>query len=226
MKKKRNKIYKKLSTGILASSLILSIIGCSDKEEKSTPETVVVVETIVVTATPTPSLTPTNTPTPTETPTPTDIPTPTDMETEETPPTEYHSADEGIDATLDDLYNKINMINYKIDTFNFSKLKENAINYSKQLIDFIFYGSKINDITFDELKDETKEKIYTKLQKTDTLIMRFSPDYKEKIGEKYNLVKDFSSKTLEEAKEVFNNKIDININVNKKEKSKKLTKRK
>ena len=54
--------------------------------------------------------------------------------------------------------------------------------------------------------------------------MQYIPDYKEKIGEKYNWVKDFASTTLEKAKDVFNSHIEINVNVTKgNSKNKKLT---
>ena len=40
------------------------------------------------------------------------------------------------------------------------KVKEDAKQKSTEYIDFIFYGKELNGITFDELKDDQKEKIY------------------------------------------------------------------
>ena len=73
----------------------------------------------------------------------------------------------------------------------------------------------MNGVTFEELKDDGKQKVYEELQRLDSFIMQFVPDYKERLGEKYNLVKDFASTKLDEAKEIFNSHIDIDINVEK-----------
>lgn len=219
---KKKNINKKLVSGILATSLALSFIGCTKKDQDKPAETVIVYETVIVTATPTPTKVPTNTPIPTNTPVPTDIPTETTRD-RSTPPTEYHSADEGLDAFWDSVYNKINYTIWRIDNIDFDEVKESTINHAKELIDFIFYGGEMNGITFDELKDDAKQEVYAELQRLDSFIMQFVPDYKEKIGEKYNLVKDFASTTLENAKEIFNSHIDIDVNIEKgKSKEKKL----
>ena len=116
--KKRKFINKKLIAGILTSSLLLSQAACSTKKDDREIETEVIIETIIVTATPTPTekikptptLEPTPTPEPTREATRTLEPTPIVMEsTENTPPTEYHSADSGLNATLDSIYNRINI---------------------------------------------------------------------------------------------------------------------
>ena len=199
------KINKKLVSGILATSLVLSSIGCTKKDQDKPVETVIVYETVVVTATPEPTKVPTNTPRPTTTPIPTNTPTPTEAPRDRsTPPTEYHSADEGLDAFWDSVYNKINYTIWRIDNIDYNEVKESTINHAKELIDFIFYGGEINGITFDELKDDAKQEVYAELQRLDSFIMQFDPDYKEKIGEKYNLVKDFASTTLENAKKIIN----------------------
>ena len=154
----------------------------------------------------------------TPTPKPTTAPT-----TEETvnPNWAFEGDQEERYKQLVDTYNKIN---YEIENFSFDKVKEKAINYSKELIDFVFYGGTINGLTFDELKDETKQEVYARLQRIDAFIMQYIPDYKEKIGEKYNWVKDFASTTLQKAKDVFNSHIEINVNVTKgNSKNKKLT---
>lgn len=89
--------------------------------------------------------------------------------------------------------------------------RNEALDEAKQsvitLIDFIFYGSEINGITFDELKQEEKEKIYMELQKLDAVIIKYDPDYKEKWGERYSAVKDFTTEKLDGAKNTIINKI-------------------
>ena len=76
---------------------------------------------------------------------------------------------------------------------------ENVKKYGREffikMVDFIFYDKDINGIKFTDLKEETKEEVYSTFCDIDALIMTFSPDYKENIGEKYEVVKDFTSKT-------------------------------
>lgn len=89
--------------------------------------------------------------------------------------------------------------------------RQEALNDAKEsaimLIDFIFYGEEINGVTFDELKDEEKQKIYAQLQKLDSVIIQYDPDYKEKWGERYSAVKDFTTTKINDAKEAIINKI-------------------
>ena len=235
MKKERRLLNKKMVSGLLISSMLLSACSCAKRKD---PEPIVIVKTVVVTATPAP--TPTNAPTPV--PTPTSVPTPTPVPTEETEEeeteveetsrkettetTEYHSADGGIDAFWDSIYNKINKINRKIDDIDYQKIKDTTKAYAKSLIDFIFYGGTIGGKTFDELKSDIKEETFAKLQKIDSYIMKDEPNYKEKLGQKYNLVKDFSKTTLKKAKDIFNSHIQININPTSKPKKKTLKKKK
>lgn len=238
MENKRRIVNKKFMASLLTTSILLSVCACNTKKEEPV-ETKIIIQTVVVTATPADyketiietenttaetttetTLEPTNTPTPvpTNTNTPTPIPTNTPKPKTTTPneTTEYHSVDDsGINGTLDYIYNKINWIINKKENVDFNKVKESSIKYAKELIDFIFYGGEMNGITFDELKDDAKQEVYAKLQKIDSFIMQFIPDYKEKLGEKYNWVKDFANTTLKKAKEIFNSHIDIDINVNK-----------
>ena len=60
---------------------------------------------------------------------------------------------------------------------NTSTLKSGFV----KIIDFIFYGEKINGTTFDELKDEVKLKIISFAYKIDSKIDSLFPGYKEKI---------------------------------------------
>ena len=173
------------------------------------------------TATPVPTKTPTATPVPTKAPTATPVPTKKPTSTSE--PTydglpDYEDTYKKI-LKIKDAYNKINDkledINGTIRNFDYQKSKDKAIKYSKELIDFIFYGGTMNGITFDQLKDKEKQAIYEKLQQLDSKIMEYVPDYKERLGEKYNKVKDFAKTTYEKAKEAINSKVEVNINVQK-----------
>ncbi len=216
----RRIINKKLLTGIVAGTLLLS--GCAKTEEVKTPETVVVVETVVVTPTPTPTpiVKETTTVTTTtesthESTTVTTTESITSETTKEPGETNEYGHEEGsLEANLDSMLDGINFVNDKIDNFNYNDFKESTIDYAKQLIDFIFYGGEMNGMTFEELKDEAKEEAYEELQELDAIIMEFVPDYKEQLGDKYNKVKDFASTTFDKAKEIFSGDVDVDIDIN------------
>ena len=243
MKNKRKLVKRKLMAGLVAGSFLLS--ACSSV--KQPPETRVIIQTVIVTPTPTPTeaTTTTTRETTTEaTTTTTEATTTTEEEEEEeieeteeetttketknttsgTRETNKYGHEVGsYDDKLDSIFDKFNKINEKIDSIDYQKIKDTTKKYAKSLIDFIFYGGTIGGKTFDELKSDVKEETYSKLQKIDSYIMKFEPNYKEKLGQKYNLVKDFSKTTLKKAKEVFNSHIQININPTTKAKTKKKT---
>ena len=58
-----------------------------------------------------------------------------------------------------------------------SKLKEGFT----KMVDFIFYGEKINNVTFDSLKEDAKLRILKLAYKIDARIESFFPGYKETI---------------------------------------------
>ena len=221
MKNKRT-IKKKILTGLVAGSLLFGACACNKKPEK-TNEPEVIIQTIIVTATPTPTkaIEPTETletthETTHETTKETTVETTVESTSASTVETnEYGHRVGSYDANLDAIFNKINDINRTIDNLDFNKVKDKTIEYAKTLIDFIFYGGTIDGKTFDELTEEGKQKVYAELQRVDSFIMQFIPDYKEKIGEKYNLVKDFASTTLEKAKEIINGHIDVDVTIEK-----------
>ena len=85
--------------------------------------------------------------------------------------------------------------------------RKKAKGFVVNTIDFIFFNSSINGITFDDLKDDFKQEIYGYLKSMDKVVMSFDPDYKETLGEKYNAIKDFSKEKLGQAKEIIINHI-------------------
>lgn len=86
-------------------------------------------------------------------------------------------------------------------------VKEKGREYFINTVDFIFFGSSVNGVTFSDLKDEFKEEVFDSLKAVDKAIMHFDPDYKEQLGDKYNAVKDFSKEKLGKAKELIIKKI-------------------
>ena len=102
--------------------------------------------------------------------------------------------------TIVDLFKDMND-----DTLNGDGSKEaksRAKGFVVNTIDFIFFNSSINGITFNDLKDEFKQEIYDYLKNMDRVVMSFDPDYKETLGEKYNAIKDYAKEKLDAAKNI------------------------
>lgn len=81
------------------------------------------------------------------------------------------------------------------DPINMTVVGEKAKAFFIKCVDFIFYDSEINGVTFKELSDEAKEDIYDTFCYIDELVVVFAPNYKENISEKYEIVKDFTKKS-------------------------------
>ena len=109
----------------------------------------------------------------------------------------YYKASEYINVMEDTL----------VDEDKRNDAKEQAKQKVVEYIDFIFYGKEIDGVTFNDLKDEEKQKTYEILQKLDNKISEDDPDYKERFGERYNRVKDFGSTTLDNAKNKIKEKV-------------------
>ena len=104
---------------------------------------------------------------------------------------------QGINSSDEQIINEMNNDKNNIELYITQNDIENVKTYGKaffiKTVDFIFYDKDINGIRFNDLKEETKEDVYNAFCNIDALIMTFSPDYKENIGKKYEIVKDFTS---------------------------------
>lgn len=131
----------------------------------------------------------------------------TENTTEATTEQVFHDdvfSDEQI-QTATDLFSKMNDgIDTVEKTFLDDDKREQAKSDAKDKIitytDFIFYGTEIDGKTFDQLTDEEKEKVYTKYQELINTVNSYDPDYISNMSEKYQVVKDFGSLTLTNAK--------------------------
>lgn len=88
-----------------------------------------------------------------------------------------------------------------IESEQVEQAKEKGKEYFITGVDFIFYDKEINGVTFDDLTEEGKKVTLENLETIDGWIMEIAPDYKDKIGEKYQVVKDFVSTTYYDALE-------------------------
>lgn len=82
-----------------------------------------------------------------------------------------------------------------IESEQVEQAKEKGKEYFITGADFIFYDKEINGVTFDDLTEEGKKVTLENLETIDGWIMEIAPDYKDKISEKYQVVKDFVSTT-------------------------------
>lgn len=126
--------------------------------------------------------------------------------TQDTETTEAYT--EAEQDTITDIFRTMKNDIIELYTSNEAKIaREKGKEYVVATIDFLFYGASINGITFKDLRSDAKEEVFEILQTMDSLIIHFDPDYKEEIGEKYNIVKNFAVEKYDDAKNKIIDKI-------------------
>lgn len=100
-------------------------------------------------------------------------------------------------------YNKVYDL---VNNFNISDAKVRCREVFISFVDFIFYGSEIKGVTFDELTDDVKSSIVDIVKKTDDLISSRFPNYKESMS---NKMRGY----IESLKDYIQGKIDSNPKV-------------
>ena len=105
-----------------------------------------------------------------------------------------------------EITNDNNILNDDSNTDNENKLKASFV----KLTDFIFYEGKINNITFNELKDDTKVAILSDWEILDEKIETKYPNYKDRIesveNKTYNNLKSKKDFLINKLKEAYINK--------------------
>ena len=207
-----NNIKEKLIRLSISLTVLANLTACGIKKNnessinKSTPK--VTIEESKKKDSPIPSkeptlritetITPTYTPTPTETPIPTSTPTYKPIQTEIPTPKENNTID-----ISEQLKYEFKKEIEDIKEFAKSDNTKHALEKGKEcfinIVDFMFYGKDINGYTFSMFKDDFKEDMYSYLKDLDSVLMYIKSDYKESIGEKYNIVKDFSKEKYNSA---------------------------
>ena len=79
---------------------------------------------------------------------------------------------------------------------NIDCFKENVKNIIIDAIDFIFYGKEVKGFTFEELSEETKEKIIKLVAEMDIMIESKKPGYKEEIKSSFGRFKDAAKNNI------------------------------
>lgn len=217
-----NNIKEKLIRLSISLTVLANLTACGIKKNnessinKSTPKVTIeeskkkdspipskeptntILETITPTYTPTPTETPIPTCTPTETPIPTSTPTYMPIQTEIPTPKENNTID-----ISEQLKYEFKKEIEDIKEFAKSDNTKHALEKGKEcfinIVDFMFYGKDINGYTFSMFKDDFKEDMYSYLKDLDSVLMYIKSDYKESIGKKYNIVKDFSKEKYSSA---------------------------
>lgn len=85
-----------------------------------------------------------------------------------------------------------------LNNINKEEIKNAIIDKFISLTDFVFYDGEINGMTFDELKEETKEKIINIYYNIDSKLENRFPSYKEKVTDKYVNIKDKIKNVIED----------------------------
>lgn len=92
---------------------------------------------------------------------------------------------------------KQELIEY-IESEEFEQLKTKGKYYVTTGIDFVFFGTEINGVTFDELSTDLKTRVMNDIASLDQAIEAYYPNYKESLSSKYQIAAEFvSSKYLE-----------------------------
>lgn len=85
------------------------------------------------------------------------------------------------------LASEYDSVSKKVGSVDF---KESAKNLFIKIVDFIFYGTEINGVHFNDLTMKSKMAVIKYALLLDSKINSYFPDYKQELGEKYNLIKD------------------------------------
>lgn len=112
---------------------------------------------------------------------------------------EYSSTDEKAIETFNSIEEDIDNI---LNSETVNNAKDKAKGVFVTIVDFLFYDSEINGVTFDELTDNGKQKVLEIASSIDNKIENKFPNYKETISE---TAKDAFNKASELIKKGANN---------------------
>lgn len=92
----------------------------------------------------------------------------------------YSQNDETAIATFNDIEKEVDTI---LNSESVSNAKDKVKGTFITIVDFIFYDSEINGVTFDELTDSGKQKVLEIASKIDNKIENKFPNYKDSISD-------------------------------------------
>lgn len=101
-----------------------------------------------------------------------------------------------------------NEVDDYINENNFDEVKDKAKNIAITGIDFLFYEKEINGITFEELTDETKNKIINIVVSIDNKIENRIPGYKDTVKDKFGKSYGYVTDKLHQGLEYVDDKLE------------------
>ena len=207
---------------VVSSGVILSTMsGCASKNNENTTSTVITTTTSIDTKNTTKvvyttkeTYETTTLPEFESTTTTTVVPEVTTVQTEVS---EYMEDVTEFDEVIEENGSDEDVINYVdaikenvrgyVNKENFELVKDKTIDSLVTLTDFIFYGESIKGVTFEQLKEDTKQIIIDSFREVDELIMLKYPNYKEAFKEKAGYAYDAATNKLSEWKGIGEEKI-------------------
>lgn len=102
-------------------------------------------------------------------------------------------------------------VNSYVNSNNIDKLKTVAKDKFTTLVDFIFYGTTINGVTFNQLTETTKQKLVAIVNSIDTKIESKVPGYKDTIKAKATETYAFLSGKLKQGITIIGDKVEEKI---------------
>ena len=124
----------------------------------------------------------------------------TEMTTETTTQenTDNKSKDEIVTEFFDEQKKELNEY---IESNDVENIKAKGKDIFTTFVDFIFYEGEIKGIKYDELSEGIKKQLYEDFCNIDTLVSNYSPNYKDDLADKYYKVKDYVSPKYYETKD-------------------------
>ncbi|MFI3307089.1 MAG: hypothetical protein R3Y21_00840 [Mycoplasmatota bacterium] len=129
---------------------------------------------------------------------------------------ETNNTEEDITVSSKDEIINTYFLNYEEEvTSSFSESVSAGLEKSKEffivVVDFLFYDSQINGITFDELSDSAKQKVLTIVSRVDVFITNYYPYYKEDVLNLYDGASDVFFELIEKGSTNINDFVTENI---------------
>lgn len=115
------------------------------------------------------------------------------------------------EKTISHFENIENEVDTYIENQENKKLSTKAKEKFTELVDFIFYGTEINGITFNELSDSTKDKLISIVNRIDTKIESKVPGYKETISDEASTSYKYLSEKLKQGITYIDGKVEDKI---------------
>lgn len=135
-----------------------------------------------------------------------------EMNTEVSSPIDNFTSDDIVVEKEEKIVSYFENLENEVDDYinenNFDEVKDKAKNIAITGIDFLFYEKEINGITFEELTDETKNKIINIVVSIDNKIENRIPGYKDTVKDKFGKSYGYVTDKLHQGLEYVDDKLE------------------